>query len=138
MRGNVGGPTTSYDERTAVVDLAGARVLMSSGLLKPARPDRLLGMALALARWGITPASGYAAGAARQPNKPAVIDDEGVLTWRDVDTRSDRIAGELRGRGIADGDAVGLLARNGRGFVEAAAALSKCGADSTRQGMAAS
>jgi fatty-acyl-CoA synthase len=112
-----------------VVDLAGARVLLQSGLLKPARPDRLLGMALAVARWGITPASGYAAGAARQPRKPAVIDDEGVLTWRDIDTRSDRIAGELRSRGVADGDAVGLLARNGRGFVEAAVALSKCGAD---------
>jgi fatty-acyl-CoA synthase len=112
-----------------VVDLAAARVLVKSGLLKPARPDQLLGMALAFARWGVTPATGYAAGAARHPRKPALIDDEGVLTWREVDTRTDRIAGELRARGVADGDAVGLLARNGRGFVEAATALAKCGAD---------
>ena len=112
-----------------MVDLAAARVLVQSGLLKPARPDQLVGMALAFARWGLTPATGYAAGAARHPRKPAIIDDAGVLTWRDIDTRTDRIAGELRARGIAEGDAVGLLARNGRGFVLASTALSKCGAD---------
>jgi fatty-acyl-CoA synthase len=112
-----------------VVDLTAAKVLARSGLLKPARPDQLLGMALAFARWGLTPATGYAAGAARHPQQPAIIDDQGVLTWREVDHRTDRIAGELRARGIAEGDAVGLLARNGRGFVEASTALSKCGAD---------
>jgi fatty-acyl-CoA synthase len=112
-----------------MVDFTAAKVLARSGLLKPARPDQLIGMALAFARWGLTPATGYAAGAARHPNAPAVIDDLGVLTWREVDHRTDRIAGELRARGISEGDAVGLLARNGRGFVEASTALSKCGAD---------
>ena len=112
-----------------MVDFTAARVLVRSGLLKPARPDRLLGMALAFARWGMTPATGYAAGAARHPNRAAIIDDDGVLTWREVDQRTDRIAGELRARGVSEGDAVGLLARNGRGFVEASTALSKCGAD---------
>jgi acyl-CoA synthetase (AMP-forming)/AMP-acid ligase II len=122
-------PLSVERSRPVVVDLAAARVLAQSGLLKPARPDRLIGMALAFARWGLTPATGYAAGAARHPNQPAVIDDDGVLTWREVDTRTDRIAGELRAKGILEGDAVGLLARNGRGFVEASTALSKCGAD---------
>ncbi|MDX6198696.1 MAG: hypothetical protein QOJ79_1847 [Actinomycetota bacterium] len=112
-----------------MVDLTAARVLVGSGLLKPARPDKLLGMVLAVARWGLTPATGYAAQAARQPRNPAIIDDDGVLTWRDIDVRTDRIAGELRARGVAEGEAVGLLARNGRGFVEATTALSKCGAD---------
>ncbi|MCU1591115.1 MAG: acyl-CoA synthetase [Frankiales bacterium] len=112
-----------------MVDLAAARVLAQSGLLKPARPDQLIGMALAVARWGLTPATGYAAGAARHGQKPALFDDEGMLTWREIDARTDRIAGELRARGVAEGDAVGLLARNGRGFVEASTALSKCGAD---------
>ena len=112
-----------------MLDLAAARILAQSGLLKPARPDRLLGMALALARWGVTPATGYAAGAARHPRRAALVDDDGVLTRRDVDSRSDRIAGDLRAAGVREGHAVGLLARNGRGFVEAVAALSKCGAD---------
>ncbi|MEO6203821.1 MAG: AMP-binding protein [Mycobacteriales bacterium] len=86
-------------------------------------------MALAVARWGISPATGYAAGAARHPARPAIIDDNGTLTWREVDARTDRLAGHLRARGVLEGDAVGLLARNGRGFVEVATALAKCGAD---------
>jgi len=104
-------------------------MLARAGLLAPARPDRLLGMALALARWGVTPAAGYAAGAARHPSLPAVVDDDGVLSWREVDRRTDRAAAELRDRGVREGEAVGLLARNGRGFVAGAVALAKCGAD---------
>jgi fatty-acyl-CoA synthase len=111
------------------VDLAGVKVLVKAGLIAPVRPDRLLGMGLSLARWGVTPAAGYAAGAARHPDRPAIVDDLGVLTYREVDERTDRLAGELRARGIQVGDAVGLLARNGRGFIEAMVALSKCGAD---------
>jgi fatty-acyl-CoA synthase len=112
-----------------MLDVVGVRVLVASGLLKPVRPDRLLGMGLALARWGISPATGYGAGASRTPDRPAVVDEQGVLTWRDVDRRSDRIAGELRRAGVQAGDGVGLLARNGRGFVEASVGLAKCGAD---------
>ena len=112
-----------------MLDVVGARVLVASGLLKPVRPDRLLGMGLALARWGITPATGYGAGAARTPHRPAIVDDAGVLTWREVDQRTNRIAGELRSAGVKPGDGVGLLARNGRGFVESSVALAKCGAD---------
>ena len=112
-----------------MLDLAGARVLLHAGLLSPARPDRLLGMALALGRWGVSPATGYAAGAARHPDRLALVDDEGGLTWRDVDRRTDRLAGELRSLGIVEGAVVGLLARNGRGFVESMVALAKCGAD---------
>ena len=102
---------------------------MRAGLLQPVRPDRLLGMALALVRWGVSPATGYAAGAARHPDRLAVVDDQGSLSYREVHERTDRIAGELRAAGIEPGDAVGLLARNGRGFIEGLVALSKCGAD---------
>jgi acyl-CoA synthetase (AMP-forming)/AMP-acid ligase II len=112
-----------------VIDVAGVRVLARAGLLSPVRPDRLLGMGLAVARWGITPATGYAAGAARHPNRLALVDDAGPLSFREVDTRTDRIASELRARGLREGEPVGLLARNGRGIVEGAVALAKCGAD---------
>ena len=112
-----------------MLDLQGARVLLRAGLLAPARPDRLLGMALALGRWGVTPAAGYAVGAARHPARLALLDDDGALSWADVDRRTDRMATLLRDRGIHEGAAVGLLARNGRGFVETTVALAKCGAD---------
>ena len=111
------------------MDLSGAKVLARAGLLTPVRPDRLLGMALAVAKWGLTPATGYAAGAARHPDRVAIVDDLGPLTFRELDQRTDRLAGELRRRGVHVGDAVGLLARNGRGFVEGLVASSKCGAD---------
>jgi acyl-CoA synthetase (AMP-forming)/AMP-acid ligase II len=111
------------------MDLTGAKVLAKAGLLAPVRPDRLLGMALSVARWGLTPATGYAAGAARHPDRVAILDDEGPLTYREIDQRTDRLAGELRARGVLEGQAVGLLARNGRGFVEGSVAVSKCGAD---------
>ena len=111
------------------MDLTGAKVLAKAGLLTPMRPDRLLGMALSVARWGLTPATGYAAGASRHPDRVALIDDEGPLTYREIDQRTDRLAGELRARGVYERDSVGLLARNGRGFVEASVAISKAGAD---------
>jgi acyl-CoA synthetase (AMP-forming)/AMP-acid ligase II len=112
-----------------VIDVSAVRVLQRAGLLNPVRPDRLLGMGRAVLRWGITPATGYAAGAARHPRRAAIIDDDGTLTWREVDTRTDRLASELRERGLREGDAAGLMARNGRGLVEGAVALAKCGAD---------
>lgn len=112
-----------------MLDVGAARVLARSGLLSPTRPDRLLGMALGLARWRLTLATVYAVGAARHPDRPALVDDEGTLTYREVDRRTDRMAAALRERGLREGDAVGLLARNGRHFVEGAVALAKCGAD---------
>ena len=112
-----------------MLDLAGVRVLARAGLLAPVRPDKLLSMGLAFARYGISPATGYAAGAARHPRRLAIVDDDGALTWREVHARTDRLAGELQARGLREGDAAGLLARNGRGLVEGAVALSKVGAD---------
>ena len=112
-----------------MIDIAGARVLLRAGLLAPTRPDRLLGMGLAVLRWGITPATGYAAGAQRHPDRVAIVDDEGSLTWREVDARTDRLASELLARGLRPGEAVGLMARNGRGLIEGAVTLAKCGTD---------
>jgi len=112
-----------------VLDLAGVRVLARAGLLAPVRPDRLLGMGLSLARWGVSPATGCAAGAARHPRRLAIVDDDGTLTWRELDRRTDRLASELRARGLREGHAAGVLARNGRGLVEGAVAIAKVGAD---------
>ncbi len=104
-------------------------MLARAGLLSPVRPDRLLGMALAVARYGLTPATGYAAGAARHPDRVALVDDLGALTYRELDQRTDRLASELQARGLRVGAPVGLLARNGRGFVEGLLAISKAGGD---------
>ncbi|HWC31754.1 MAG TPA: AMP-binding protein [Actinomycetota bacterium] len=62
-----------------------------------------------------------------RPGKPAVIDRGGTLTWREVDARANRLARGLGGLGVAPGDTVSLLLRNGREFAEAVYACHKRG-----------
>ncbi|HEV7209147.1 MAG TPA: AMP-binding protein [Mycobacteriales bacterium] len=104
------------------------RVLARAGLLAPVRADRLLGMMLSL-RYGLTPAAGYAACAARHPAALALIDDEGALTFAEVTQASDELAAGYAARGLGPGTSAGLLARNGRGFLVPLVALAKTGAD---------
>jgi acyl-CoA synthetase (AMP-forming)/AMP-acid ligase II len=106
------------------------RTLGRTGIVRPTRPDRLLRAGLALVKWGPTPAAGYAASAARHPDETAIIDELGTLTFRQVHERSNALAAQLHRRGIGEGDAVAILARNHRGFVDAVVALSKLGCHS--------
>ncbi|HWG73907.1 MAG TPA: AMP-binding protein [Acidimicrobiales bacterium] len=106
-----------------------AWALGRSGLLGPHRPDRLWGIAGALRRWGVTLGATYAMGAARSPDRVAVIDDEGTLSFADMDRRTSTVASALADLGIGRGDQVGLLSRNHRDFLTAAVALAKLGAD---------
>ena len=106
-----------------------AKVLARSGVVRPVRPDRLLGMALSFGRWGMSPAAAYAAGAARDPDRLAVVDERESVTYLDIDRRSTAVAHALRERGVHPGDAVALLARNSAAFVVAQVAISKLGAD---------
>jgi acyl-CoA synthetase (AMP-forming)/AMP-acid ligase II len=106
-----------------------AKVLARSGVVRPVRPDRLLGMALSFGRWGTSPAAAYAAGAARDPDRLAVVDERESVTYLDIDRRSTAVAHALRERGVYAGDAVALLARNSAAFVVAQVAISKVGAD---------
>src|SRR3954469_409433 len=108
---------------------AAVKVLVRTGLLAPVRPDRLVGMGLSMARWGSSPAGAYAAGAARDPARLAVIDERESVTYADIDRRSTAVAHALKQRGVGVGDAVALLARNSTAFVVAQVAISKLGAD---------
>src|SRR3954447_25588586 len=106
-----------------------ARVLATSGLFLPVRPDRLLPMALAVNRWGMSPATAVGVAAARSPDAVAIIDDAGAVTYAELDRRSNAVAHGLQGLGVREGDAVALLARNSRQFLVALAAIAKIGAD---------
>src|SRR5947209_12269210 len=108
---------------------AAAKVLTRSGLVSPVRPDRLLGMALSIGRWGFSPAAAYAAGAARDPDRIAVIDEREEVTYAEIDRRSTSVAHALAARGVHVGDSVALLARNSAAFIVAQVAISKLGAD---------
>ena len=106
-----------------------AWALGRSGLLGPHRPDHLWGMARAVRRWGVTLGATYAMGAARSPERAAVIDDAGTLSFADMDRRTSTVAAALGDLGIGRGDQVGLLSRNHCEFLTAAVALAKLGAD---------
>src|SRR4051812_6772655 len=103
------------------------KTLADAGIISPTRPDRLLGLANAVLRWGPTPAAGYSVAAARYPDEPAVIDELGTLTFRQVHERTNALAHALSDAGLGEGDGVGLMARNHRGFVDALVACSKLG-----------
>jgi acyl-CoA synthetase (AMP-forming)/AMP-acid ligase II len=108
---------------------AAMKVLARTGLIAPVRPDRLVGMGLSMVRWGSSPAGAYAAGAARDPGRLAVIDERESVSYAEIDRRSTAVAHALKQRGVTVGDAVALLARNSAAFVVAQVAISKLGAD---------
>jgi fatty-acyl-CoA synthase len=102
--------------------------LTKAGIIRPSRPDRLLQIGIALARWGPTPAAGYTAYAARHPDEVAIVDEAGTLTFLEVHRRTNAFAHALQDAGIGPGDGVAIMCRNHRGFIEAVVACSKLGA----------
>jgi acyl-CoA synthetase (AMP-forming)/AMP-acid ligase II len=104
------------------------RTLLDTGMFEPARPDRVLRSLSALRRWGATPAGAYSSAAARYPERLALLDERGSLTFREVHSRTNALAWELRRAGISEGDGVAIMCRNHRGFVDATVACSKLGA----------
>ncbi|MDQ6617437.1 MAG: AMP-binding protein [Actinomycetota bacterium] len=106
-----------------------AGVVARAGLVRPYLPDQLLGMGLALRRYGLSAASMYAVGAARSSRRAAVVDEGGTLSFGEIDDRTGNVAAGLADRGVKAGDRVGVLCRNHRGFAEATVGLSKAGAE---------
>jgi fatty-acyl-CoA synthase len=105
-----------------------ARTLLRAGVASPTRPDRIARVALALHRFGPTPAAGYSISAIRFPDATALVDDLGTLTFAQVQRRTNALAHALRDAGVGAGSSVAVMCRNHRGFVDTTVALSKLGA----------
>ena len=105
------------------------RVLGRAGVIRPYGPRTLLDVGRTVVRWGTGPAGGFASLAARAPHQVGIVDDLGELTWGELHRRSNSLARALAERGVAEGDAVAIMCRNHRGFVEASVAAAKLGAD---------
>lgn len=105
------------------------RTFIASGLLAPLRPDKYVRIALAVRRDGITATTGIALAAVRCPNRPAVIDERGTLTWAELDRRSSALAAALEARAGGPPRIIGIMCRNHRGFIEAVTAAARIGAD---------
>ncbi|WP_323055177.1 AMP-binding protein [Saccharopolyspora sp. NFXS83] len=104
-------------------------LLVRQGVVRPMRPDKLVRIAFAWRRWGVTPALGYAVAAIRHPDRPAVIDERGALSFLELEQRTTRLAKGLRARGIRDTSRVAVLCRNHHGLVETIVACGKLGVD---------
>ncbi len=94
-----------------------------------ASPVRLAALTVAVARWGPTIAALVAASAINQPGAPAVIDDRGTITWRELDQRSTKLANGFQAVGVGRGSRLGLMCRNHREFVELTVAAAKAGVE---------
>jgi fatty-acyl-CoA synthase len=110
--------------------LGSVKVLIDAGVVRPMRPDRLFKFVQTLMRWGRSPAAGAIALADRFPNETMIVDELGALTFSDVHTRSNALAHSLSDLGVVEGDGVGIMCRNHRGFIESTFAVSKLGGSS--------
>jgi acyl-CoA synthetase (AMP-forming)/AMP-acid ligase II len=116
------------NSREAKYRLEVARTLLGTGMIAPVRPDKAVRSLAALHRWGPTPAAAYTGLGIRYPDRQALVDERGTLTFSEVDRRTNALARALRAHGVVEQDSVAIMCRNHRGFIEATVACSKLGA----------
>ncbi|HZU49765.1 MAG TPA: AMP-binding protein, partial [Mycobacterium sp.] len=117
-------PLTRFTEIGGLVTtMARARIIA------PLRPDKYLRIAAAARRERLSMTSGVAMSAQRCPNRPALIDELGTLTYRELDQRCDALAAALQGLPGGSPPVIAIMCRNHRGFVEALVAANRIGAD---------
>lgn len=99
-----------------------------SGALTPPPPKAWRPIVASVTRHGRTLATLYAVAAARWPDRAAVIDDDGTVTFAELYRHAVDLATDLyRDRGRRPGS-VAVLCRNHRGFVIATVAAAMTGA----------
>lgn len=99
------------------------------GLLVPGHPLRTARQLHTLMHWGTSLAGELVSASARSPDRTALIDESGTLTYAELNDRTDRLAAALIPEGNGRRLRVGLVCRNHRGLVEALVACSKRGAE---------
>ena len=114
----------------ATIVTSAARVVLRSGLFAPAGPLTVFRIVREAVRGGANLATVMAIAAARWPDRTAVIDDDGALSYGQLRSRTESLAAALAYRhGIGPGVSVGILCRNGRAFMQAMFAAAWVGAD---------
>jgi fatty-acyl-CoA synthase len=77
----------------------------------------------------VTSAAAYGLAAIRYPERVAIIDDRGPLTFAEVQWRTNALACALRRAGLDHRDTVAIMCRNHRWSIEATVACCKVGAN---------
>lgn len=117
---------TKYLERGSA-ELHYARKMFEAGAFKIESPQNIAAMVADIRRWGefgMIPALN----ARRNPNGTAIIDDDGELTFKELDDAANALANGLLELGLKGGDGVALLIRNHRWFLVATYGAAKAGA----------
>jgi acyl-CoA synthetase (AMP-forming)/AMP-acid ligase II len=114
----------------ATIVTSAARVVLRSGLFAPAGPLTMFRIVREAVRSSANLATVMAIAAARWPDRTAVIDDDGALSYGQLRSCTESLAAALVHRhGIGPGVPVGILCRNGRAFMQAMFAVASVGAD---------
>ncbi|HEU4362815.1 MAG TPA: long-chain-fatty-acid--CoA ligase FadD2 [Mycobacterium sp.] len=115
-----------YAERGSA-ELHYLRKVLESGVLKLESPQVIATAIADSVRWGelgMIPALN----ARRTPNRAAIIDDEGTLTFKELEDATNAVANGLLAMGVRGGDGVAILARNHRWFLIANYGCARVGA----------
>ena len=115
-----------YLER-GTAELHYLRKIFESGAIGLEPPLNYAAMAADVRKWGefgMLPSHN----ARRAPTKAALIDEEGELTYKELDEAVHAVANGLIAKGVRGGDGVAILARNHRWFVIANYGAARVGA----------
>ena len=115
-----------YAERGAA-ELHYARKMFEAGALKLEAPQNMAAMLADIRRWGefgMIPALN----ARRNPHGVAIVDDDGEITFAELDRAAHAVANGLLAMGVKGGDGVALLIRNHRWFLIALYGTARVGA----------
>lgn len=102
---------------------------LASGALTPVGPRAIATLARAFWQYGPTPAMLLGSSAIRFPDRIALIDDSGQLTYRELHQRAEAIAASVYALAPTAPRSVGIVCRNHRGFIEAMLAGAQLGAE---------
>ena len=91
-------------------------VCFRAGVFGIESPRRLVRIVRAIEHHGLL-ASSIAIGAIRHPDRVAVRDERGDLSYRELYEHANALANAWRERGLRAGDGVAILVRNHRGFL---------------------
>ena len=115
-----------YPERGSA-ELHYARKMFEAGALKLEPPQNIAAFVADIRRWGefgMIPALN----ARRTPDRAAVIDDDGEITFKELDDAAHAVANGLLAMGVKGGDGVAILARNHRWFLISVYGAARVGA----------
>ncbi|MBF6543063.1 AMP-binding protein [Nocardia brasiliensis] len=109
---------------------AAAAAFVRARVVWPVGPAAAARMGVAVLRNGSNPAVLLSVSAARWPDRTAVVDERGTLTYAELSALADAIAGGLRtDYGIGPGAAVAVLCRNSRYYAAGLFGVLATGAD---------